>query len=648
MTLHDLVGYPLLAVSLLEILLGVVLLRRGGGDRVRRAAALFSFTLAAYTMAVGGAYVSWTHSAAAPVIYRFAWLGWLGIPAALHLLHALHGARSLRARAIVGGLTLFWIVAIVLVLATDLVETPPPRLIPFVEREAPLERVFRVLGSVQLVYVIAVIVQVHRRSRGQERLRLAYLLLGMLIVGIGAGVIAALLPLLSVPAVDPALGSLFALPSVGLTFVAITRHRLFDVATLVSRTLALAVLLLVLGAVHVGLFVALREVLAPTGAVALSFAITASALLVTPLRQWLQAGMDSLVRPGRERHHTLLHESARALVTILDPEELMLHLGTLVSGGLGAASVAVYATVDETTLALRRVVGVDAAGYPNVLSAPQVATIRAAGRPLVPLPCTAALGCHIHDPCVSSNRCQGLLALPLQYQDAIHGMVFVAPRADGAAYVEEDYAVLEALGSQAAVALANAHLYREATTDDLTGLTHRKHFLRRVEEEQVRARLADRSLAVLMLDIDRFKPINDTWGHPVGDRVLKGVAWSLQRVVRHPDVAARWGGEEFAVLLCGVNLATAQRVAERIREAIAAERYARGTSVTISIGVAVQRPAFDPAPVADIVAAADSALYAAKRSGRNRVCTAPGIPPGAAGSAEVPRFTPSEVTIPDR
>jgi diguanylate cyclase (GGDEF)-like protein len=641
MTVHDLVGYPLVAVSLVELLLGVVLLRGGAGDRVRRAAAVLSLTLAAYALTAGLAYAAWEQSrATAGVFYRLAWSGWLGIPAGLYLLHALHhphgpqgphgprGPRGPRGRGVVVALSAFWVVALALALTTDLVELPPAALIPYVDVRAPLESVLRLAGALQLVYLMVVILRVHRRSRGQERLQLAYLLLGLFVMALGGAVTAAVLPLADMPALDPALGSGFALPSVVLTFVAITRRRLFDLATLLSRALGLLTLLLVFGALQVALFLALEQVLVPVGAVALSFAVTATLLLGTPLRRWLQVGVRGLVRRGRDRHHALLLESARKLVTLLEPEEVVQHLSRLVSTGLGAGSVAVYAATEDGTLVLRRIAGGPVGAGPEVLTPPILDGIVAAGRAVVPLPAPAGYG-------------PGPLAVLLRYQEAVHGVVLVGPRRDGSAWVDEDYGVLETLGSHAAVALANARLYREATTDDLTGLTHRKHFLRRLEEEQARARLADQSLAVLMIDVDRFKRVNDTYGHPVGDRVLKGVAWTILRAVRHPDVASRFGGEEFAVLLCGTNLAGAQSVAERIREAVEGERYARGSAVTVSVGVALHRPAAESLAVGDVIAAADAALYDAKRGGRNRVCVATGVRCVAASSGEIPRFLPA-------
>jgi diguanylate cyclase (GGDEF)-like protein len=135
----------------------------------------------------------------------------------------------------------------------------------------------------------------------------------------------------------------------------------------------------------------------------------------------------------------------------------------------------------------------------------------------------------------------------------------------------------------------------------------------------VAAGRSGRPLTVAMVDIDHFKKVNDTWGHLAGDQVLAAIARVLAGQLRSYDVAGRFGGEEFAVLLPGATGATARLVAERLRSAIAATRPLPGSTlrVTVSIGVAAAIPA--PEDCQDLVAAADEALYEAKQAGRNQV-----------------------------
>lgn len=158
-----------------------------------------------------------------------------------------------------------------------------------------------------------------------------------------------------------------------------------------------------------------------------------------------------------------------------------------------------------------------------------------------------------------------------------------------------------------------------ATTDPLTGLANRAHFLDQVEEEMVRSDRFRRPLALLMIDLDRFKRINDQHGHAAGDEVLRVFARVLGSSLRSVDLCGRLGGEEFAVLMPETDLAGALPGAERLRQAIEAARVdgvAGGLAFTASFGVAVRH---GEEPLKRLMARADAALYAAKHGGRNRV-----------------------------
>jgi diguanylate cyclase (GGDEF)-like protein len=160
-----------------------------------------------------------------------------------------------------------------------------------------------------------------------------------------------------------------------------------------------------------------------------------------------------------------------------------------------------------------------------------------------------------------------------------------------------------------------------ATRDELTCLLNRREFDRIQREERERAVRFGHPLGLIMIDVDRFKAINDGHGHPVGDAVLREVARLLLREVRTVDRVARFGGEEFAVLLVQTDAASTLDVAARLCATIAGESFTAagvaGLRVTISAGVASLPN--DVRPAGDLVAAADQALYAAKARGRNRV-----------------------------
>jgi diguanylate cyclase (GGDEF)-like protein/PAS domain S-box-containing protein len=161
-----------------------------------------------------------------------------------------------------------------------------------------------------------------------------------------------------------------------------------------------------------------------------------------------------------------------------------------------------------------------------------------------------------------------------------------------------------------------------AATDTLTGLPNRRSFLSRLEGTLAEARRSHgHGGALLMLDIDHFKRVNDTWGHAIGDEVLQHFADVVRQGLRRGDAAGRLGGEEFAVLLPATGLDDACALAERLRERVAASPAATGAgevAVTVSIGVA----GFDGGSATSLLSRADEALYAAKGAGRDRVFVA--------------------------
>jgi diguanylate cyclase (GGDEF)-like protein len=162
-----------------------------------------------------------------------------------------------------------------------------------------------------------------------------------------------------------------------------------------------------------------------------------------------------------------------------------------------------------------------------------------------------------------------------------------------------------------------------ATIDGMTGLFNRRHFLSLAEIEWNRHRRYGRPLSLLMLDIDRFKSINDRFGHDAGDHVITNIAEMCRLEKRQSDVIARFGGEEFLLLLPETQLPQARQVAERLRRTVQNRDLSTTSKIikaTVSIGVAEAISSMDT--IFDLIKAADEALYTAKNSGRNCVCAA--------------------------
>jgi diguanylate cyclase (GGDEF)-like protein len=183
---------------------------------------------------------------------------------------------------------------------------------------------------------------------------------------------------------------------------------------------------------------------------------------------------------------------------------------------------------------------------------------------------------------------------------------------------------LMAFAAQSAVAIENAQLFEQAyylsVTDPLTELINRRHFFEVVQLEFERALRYRRTLSVMMVDVDHFKNINDSFGHAMGDLVLREIATRIKRTLRTNDIVARFGGEEFIVLMPETNLVQGCQVAERVRHAVSdvpIEKEVGTVQITLSIGVAEMNE--KSSNMDQLIKDADEALYAAKATGRNRV-----------------------------
>lgn len=219
---------------------------------------------------------------------------------------------------------------------------------------------------------------------------------------------------------------------------------------------------------------------------------------------------------------------------------------------------------------------------------------------------------------------RSFICLPLTSHDRHLGVVYFY-RTDRDTFTAEEIELLTTFASLAAGAIENARLHErlagEARTDALTTLYNRREFDARLAEEQARAKRYGKPYAFMMLDIDRFKQVNDTYGHVAGDAVLKALADIIRGQLREADIPARYGGEEFAVIFPEIGGGAAKQVAERARRAIAATPFrlpdGREIGVTVSIGVSCYPKCADTPR--EVVDCADRALYVAKVAGRNHV-----------------------------
>ncbi len=220
---------------------------------------------------------------------------------------------------------------------------------------------------------------------------------------------------------------------------------------------------------------------------------------------------------------------------------------------------------------------------------------------------------------------KSFLGIPLINNDKVTGIITLALRRTGNISASQQH-MLNIVANQVATSITNARLHHQmhqmATTDGLTGLVNHRSFQEKADEEFVRIARYPEPLSLLLLDIDHFKKVNDTYGHPVGDAVLRKVSKLLQGALRQVDVAARYGGEEFVALLKNTDSKGAQQMAERIRSAVETAKFKLdGNNIPITLSIGFATCPDDSSDKADLIEKADQALYWSKGHGRNR-CTA--------------------------
>lgn len=221
-----------------------------------------------------------------------------------------------------------------------------------------------------------------------------------------------------------------------------------------------------------------------------------------------------------------------------------------------------------------------------------------------------------------------VMVAPLMYAGKAFGVLTALNRVNEADFGRHDLILLEAMANQAAIAIENARLFDEvqrlAVTDDLTGLRNRRGFFEVAGREVERAERTGRPLSALMLDIDGFKRVNDTYGHAIGDQVLRHLAERCRHAVRDIDIVGRYGGEEFAIVLPETDLKTALEIAERVRSSIGDEPFDTEVGplpIRVSVGLALLGDGPGQS-VEKLLDEADTAMYLAKQSGGDAVRSA--------------------------
>jgi diguanylate cyclase (GGDEF)-like protein len=331
--------------------------------------------------------------------------------------------------------------------------------------------------------------------------------------------------------------------------------------------------------------------------------------------------VSNMVPSVARLHYRMLHRLARVSGLLAVSETIVRHSADAVQARLGALAVTQAGEPGQASI-------VATFGYPRALVEhvriePGDGVIGTVLRSRKPLHATTA------DRSTGTRRpryhTSSFVAVPILGARDVLGVICMTDRRGDQPFARGDVAALRMFAAGAALALEreraldSAEAYAHAAAvDPVTGVFNRRYFQVRLDEELQRSHRHQIPLALLMIDVDDFKHVNDSHGHLAGDTILRDVGEILRRSVRVFDVCARFGGEEFVIIMPGSSSENALRIAERIRERIdtyrPADRVLATTHVTVSVGLAVSSP---DATVSQLLERADQALYAAKRAGKN-------------------------------
>ncbi len=219
------------------------------------------------------------------------------------------------------------------------------------------------------------------------------------------------------------------------------------------------------------------------------------------------------------------------------------------------------------------------------------------------------------------SRVQSMICLPLVVKEEAIGVINISNKKEGKFFDQDDLDFMGALANQAAIAISNAQLYELAITDSLTKLFIRRHFDYLFDCEIKRSTRYKHPISLLMMDIDNFKTINDTYGHQVGDEALKKIADVIRGTIRKIDMPCRYGGEEFALILPETHKKHAKKISERLRKNISeiVVKTPEGLEISPTISIGISNFPIDSQDKEELMRFADKALYFAKNMGKNCV-----------------------------
>lgn len=463
MNTAQILGYPLLLLSALELFLGLLLLRQNPRNSpVNKATAACAFAAAVWSLSSAFMYIRVSLGMDFIFFARATWIGWFTVPTALQSILFLRDEKSRKARMTGFILYPFWFAALCLSLFTDLIVTDGYMPIPYRNSPGPLEMYFRLAGGLMVFWLIYEIVRLRRRVTGYRRSQLSYYLYGTIIFGTGGAVIGGFLQLFTGHGLEPSLSAYTSFPWVLMIFYAITRHRLFDIRLIFSRTVSILLLSFFISALQFELFKILEPVAGAVASIFISVPLLGVIFFATPLSRNVQRWINDLLLGGRYQYQKMLEESANAMITILHRDELLRYIVESVRSGLGVNDALLYLKGPNDVYSTRHCAVVNTDTLDGcVLPQNVIEHLRSTGQPIIgeelslDAPDTGGL-------VETVGRMQAELILPLSSKGQMLGVLTLGKRQNGEPYLQSDIDVLQTVAGHAAVAIENAHLFEEA------------------------------------------------------------------------------------------------------------------------------------------------------------------------------------------
>lgn len=470
--IFEAIGYPLFAVSGLEILLGIILLRNNPrGSNVNRAVAALSFASAGYSFFTALMYIRTSLGLPLDLYARLSWVGWFAPPAGLQSIFYMKQEHSRPARLVGFILYPFWFVILVLCLFTDLLEPSGYSLRPYVNHTGLLENPVRFFGALLALWVIYEAFRLRRESIGRRRIQINYFLAGTVIFSAGGAVLGGFQQFLSRYGFDSGFGAYFSFPWVVLVFTGITRHGLFDIRLVVSRTVSALLLSGLFVSLHVILFILLEPNVGAVPAILLSLLFIGIIFFGTRFNRSVQAWIQQLVVKDKYDYQVILKESIKAILRILDLDELLNFLLESMRKGLGVKSVGLFLRDQRGGFFAQRGMEVRRnAPREQPVDTLVVKRIMREGRVLIREELENAPADEESRAVIEyMKNASAELLVPLFNKGMLHGFLSLGQKGTGDSYMQSDINLLETLAGHAAIALENARLYNEArrTKDSL-------------------------------------------------------------------------------------------------------------------------------------------------------------------------------------